>query len=79
MLNRKSIENMDEGELRKLIGKIGYIQQINPDGTIKSKRLTADKKTQCRPYFYVTKRKAFKRLNEITKKGNNNECKETTL
>lgn len=67
MLERKSIEKMNEGELRKLIGKIGYVQQINPDGTIrKSKTSDTDLKNQQRPYFYETKRKAFLRLNEIT-------------
>ena len=66
MLQAKNIEDMNETELRKLIGKIGYIQQINPDGTIKSKNLTADKTKQNRPYFYVTKQKAFKRLNQLT-------------
>lgn len=67
MLENKSVENMNEEELRKLIGKIGYIQQINPDGTIKSKKRTVDRKKQCKSHFYATKRKAFKRLNEITK------------
>lgn len=69
MLNAKSIEKMNEEELRKLIGKIGYIQQINPDGTIKSKHIAADTKYQHRSYFYVTKQKAFKRLNQITQKS----------
>lgn len=74
MLKAKSIENMNEKELQKLIGKIGYIQQINPDGTIKSKNSTAEKRKQNRPYFYVTKRKAIKRLNEVIEtKGGKNE------
>lgn len=67
MLRAKSIEEMTEEELRKLIGKIGYIQQITPSGTIKSKHLATDTKCQHRSYFYETKKKAFKCLNQITK------------
>lgn len=76
MLQAKNIDDMNETELRELIGKIGYIQQINPDGTIKSKSTTADKTRQNRPYFYVTKRKAFKRLNQLTENNNGKEQKQ---
>ncbi len=65
MINEKSIEKMNEEELLKLIGKIGYIQQINPNGIIKTKCSPTDIKKQNYSYFYVTKQKAFKQLNKI--------------
>lgn len=70
MLKAKSIDEMNVEELQKLIGKIGYIQQINPDGTLKSTSMNKDTK-KYRPYFQTTKIRAIIRLNQIIENTKN--------
>lgn len=65
MLIDQSIEEMNESKLLELIGNIAYIQQINPDGTVKAKQTDSNTKKQHLPYFYMTKQIAIQRLKQL--------------